>query len=247
MVFWTVIADVSATNDQVLPNGDAQVLQSIIPLELLNGMRSPQMPESSTYASVAKATVSILGKGGQGVLVNDELIITAAHCISYSLSGGMVLGNLYLEKIRIHEREFTVRPLAVEPVLDIAILGSLDGQDFPKEASDFLTFYKHADPVPVCRSDFALGDEYPVHIYTHKGTWVTGTATNFERRTLSVETDEQIESGTSGGPIINDSGELVGVVSNFTDIGEGRSRSWGTVPYPPLALPVWVCRRIFGE
>ncbi len=72
-----------------------------------------------------------------------------------------------------------------------------------------------------------------------------------------IEPDQAIEGGTSGGPIINDDGELVGIVSNASDVLEagitedgipyegeiGR----GSFPYPALALPVWVCRRIFGE
>ena len=49
------------------------------------------MPKDRIYADVANATVSILEKGGQGVLVNDYSIITAAHCVNYSLQGGMVL------------------------------------------------------------------------------------------------------------------------------------------------------------
>ena len=58
------------------------------------------MLKESTYTDVANATVTILGKGGQGVLVNGNMIITAAHCIDYSLDGGMVLGDFFLEKIK---------------------------------------------------------------------------------------------------------------------------------------------------
>ena len=205
------------------------------------------MDEERIYTRVAAATVTILGKQGQGVLVNDKLIITAAHCISHSSDGEMVLGDMFHERIRIGAREFTVAPLAVEPVLDIAILGALDDQEFPKEADAFLCVCKDIEPVPVCRSDFALKDEFPVHIYTHKGTWVTGTARNFGEPRLHVAANEQIEGGTSGGPIINDLGELVGIVSNANDVQESLTESVGTCPYPSLALPVWVCRRIFGE
>ena len=76
---------------------------------------------------------------------------------------------------------------------------------------------------------------------------MTGIPTSFGDASLSVVADEQIESGTSGGPIINDSGELVGIVSNFSETGEGLPKSNGPVPYPALALPVWVCRWIFEE
>ena len=64
----------------------------------VNVKRGLQMPKDSIYADVANATVSILEKVGQGVLVNDYSIITAAHCINYSLEGGMVLGDLFPEK-----------------------------------------------------------------------------------------------------------------------------------------------------
>lgn len=209
--------------------------------------RGPQTPKDSIYADVANATVSILEKVGQGVLVNDYSIITAAHCINYSLEGGMVLGDLFPEKIKTRKGELMVRPVAVEPVKDIAVLSELDNQAFPEEAEEFWSFCDDTNPVPLCRSDFEFGETFPVHIYTHKRTWVTGNATSFGGASLSVVADEQIEGGTSGGPIINDSGELVGIVSNFTETGEGLPKSQGSVPYPALALPVWVCRRILGE
>ena len=59
-------------------------------------------------------------------------------------------------------------------------------------------------------------------------------------------TEEQIEGGTSGGPIINDLGQLVGIVSNASDLQEGIA-SDGNFPYPSLALPVWICQRLFPE
>jgi len=63
---------------------------------------------------------------------------------------------------------------------------------------------------------------------------------------LAVESDEQIEGGTSGGPIINDSGELVSIVSNFSLATEAVPKSSGLAPRLHLTLPVWLCHRIFG-
>ena len=41
MVIWTMISGVLSSYDEALPNGDAEALQSIIPMQSLNGMRSP--------------------------------------------------------------------------------------------------------------------------------------------------------------------------------------------------------------
>lgn len=48
---------------------------------------------------IIKATVRLLGKGGQGVLVPGKLILTAAHCVTWDADGGMVLGDHYIEDI----------------------------------------------------------------------------------------------------------------------------------------------------
>ena len=199
------------------------------------------------YTDVAKATVTLLGKGGQGILVSDGLIITAAHCIDFRYEGAMALGHYFIEEIKTGEKELKVAPLAVEPVSDLAVLGSLDGQVFPDEAEDFEKFCEHTKPVPLC-SDFELFRKFKVHIYTHKGTWVTGSAEYCQEdgHSLAVEADEQIEDGTSGGPIINGSGELVAIVSNSFLASEAR-KCKGRAPCPYFALPIWVYRRILGR
>jgi len=201
----------------------------------------------SIYTDVAKATVVILKKGGQGVLVNNNLIITAAHCIDYGCNGEMVLGEYYIEEIKAGGRELKVTPLAVEPVSDIAVLGSLDDQEFGNEANDFKKFCEHTRPVPLCRSEFEPFREFRVHIRTHKKTWVTGSAMKCrdDAAVLQVKSNEPIVGGTSGGPIINDSGELVGIVSNFNLVNEVNPESEGIAPRPHLTLPVWLCHRIF--
>ena len=158
-----------------------------------------------------------------------------------------MVGKPYFEPIEARGREIMVAfTLVVEPVRDIAVLSSPIHDEFEKEQMAFEEFCDDTNPVPLCRSNFEFRDTFPVHINTHKGTWLTGIPTSFGDASLSVVADEQIESGTSGGPIINDSGELVGIVSNFTKTGEGLPKSQGSAPYPALALPVWISRRIFA-
>ena len=57
-----------------------------------------------------------------------------------------------------------------------------------------------------------------------------------------VETEEKIEGGTSGSPIVNDKGELVGIVSSSP---EGNLQKYsGLAPLPRVALPVWIYKII---
>jgi hypothetical protein len=206
--------------------------------------------------TVEKATVTFSRTGGKGVLVRNHLIITAAHCIEFELEGRMVLDENYsIEEIRTSEGQtLKARPLAVEPVADIAVIGSLDGQVFYDEAEDFFSFCSSVEPVSVSRTDFALTQDPDlvrnrIHIYTHKGEWITGNAIQFlpAPQMVGFDTVEQIEGGTSGSPIVKDSGELVGIISNASLILESGQVCCGTFPRPHLTLPVWVCRGIFEE
>ena len=58
--------------------------------------------------------------------------------------------------------------------------------------------------------------------------------------------EEQIEGGTSGSPIINDTGELIGIVSHVSIINSEGHKSYGLIPRPHLALPVWIYNRILN-
>ncbi len=190
---------------------------------------------------VEKATLTIIledkeDEFGRGVLVPGEYILTAGHCVAYRLTGEMVLGDYYWQKIKTEGRELLASPAAVEPLSDIAALSEPDGQD--ENGIDFMCWYEEMDPVPVCFDRYDSDTKFVVFIYNHKGEWIKGMAQVFESgsKFLWVEFEQPIEGGTSGSPVVNERGELVGIISSGTDHGR--------VPRPCRALPVWLCDRI---
>ena len=204
---------------------------------------------------VAKATVTLPKLGGQGVLVNGNLIITAAHCIDFKRDGNGVPGShhrdFYIEDIKTARGEFEAALLAADPISDMAVFGAPDGRgsrEFFEKKVYFEMFCEETKPVPLCLSDFEPFLSFPVQIYTHIGFWVTGSAMQCpeDAHILWVEADRPIDCNSSGGPIINEQGELVGIVSNFCMATRGQDKSKGPVPRPHLTLPVWVCRRIIS-
>ena len=200
------------------------------------------------HRNIEKATVNFVKCEALGILVNEKYIVTAAHCIECDLSGGMTLGRVIIEEIITSDgKNLKVAAIAIEPVKDIALLGSLDDQIYSEEGENFESFYERTKAVPINLDELELGKRFPIHIYTHKGTWVKGHAThNIDwSATLLIEPDEPIECGTSGGPIINESGELISIVSNI-NLVDGNQKQEGIAPRPHLALPLWVSRRYLG-
>jgi Trypsin-like peptidase domain len=188
-------------------------------------------------------------------------------------NGGHGAGDWFIETIRTSDgKQHKVSPCAVEPMTDIAVLEAVDGQEMSEECHAFEEFCEDTEPVPVSEDDFpnASGCEQPraqvgpdgritipkleaftepppipVHVLTHKGTWVTGNAQRFgslnspPAGSVWVKFSTQIEGGTSGSPVIDDNGLLVGVISHSSDNPKGRVCD-GLIPRPHLALPVWV-------
>ena len=161
---------------------------------------------------VAGATFTIRTKehgNGQCVLVEGGLIITAAHCVDWDCSGGMAMGDFYLNTIKTGTGNWIASTLAVEPVSDIAVLGRPDDQEFSGEAAAFDELCKHIVPVSLLKRTPKVFKPFPVWIRTHRRTWVAGTATYFRDNPIfSYETKYAIQPGTSGGPIVNRSGRI---------------------------------------
>ena len=190
---------------------------------------------------IENATVTLLKKGGQGILVKNQMILTAAHCVDYSLTGGMVLGDYYIEEIKTHSGNLKVAPCCIEPISDIAVLCELDNQVFFSEFEQFDEFVKNTKPVRICRNKLDAYKKFKIFIYSHEKKWITGYAqvVRSDSHMLIIESEEPIKGGTSGSAIVNEQGEIVGIVSNSSE-----EDSIGSAPRPHLTLPIWICRKI---
>src|SRR5262249_43633399 len=63
--------------------------------------------------------------------------------------------------------------------------------------------------------------------------------------TVFVEFDRPIKGGSSGGPVIDGRGRVVGIISHTSEPREGAIVH-GEFPRPHLALPCWLWSRIAG-
>jgi hypothetical protein len=222
---------------------------------------------------IETATVRLPRRGGQGVLVPGNLIVTAAHVIGWTSEGAMAYGDAFPEVIEAGGRTLTVDVLAIEPCADIAALGALDGQGpFHEEAEAFEAWCEDTTPVQLYAEDLPLGDEPPPRglprrvwrehapsrlvsawILTHDKGWIAARVKQLGRaaRCLVVEADTLIEGGTSGGPVIAEDGRLLGVISTSgetwsPDTPADRRPASFSIPRPHIAAPVWAVAQMTG-
>ncbi len=200
-----------------------------------------------THQSANRAIVKLPKLGGHGVLVPGGMILTAAHCIDFSTTGGMVLGDHFIEELETHMGRIKAVPLIVEPVTDIAALGCPDNQIFYKEAEAFENFCETTKPMPLATERIRCRRPFPVRLHDKDGTWVNGMAEMFDQSSpmLWITSEREIKGGASGGPILNMAGELVAIISNSSS--GSAEKSTGRCPRPLKALPVWICQEILGR
>ncbi len=95
----------------------------------------------------------------------------------------------------------------------IAVIGCHDAGDAFEESPEFDRVAKSVDGLTLCNGEFPIGEEFPVHIFTHQHEWISGHAARWAEpgATLFVKTKPTVPGGTSGSAIVNDNGEVVGI------------------------------------
>jgi putative serine protease PepD len=181
-------------------------------------------------AAVLPSVVSIQVQAGQSsdegsgvVLTSDGLILTNNHVVEAAVSGGKITVGLH------DGRTATARIIGRDTTSDLAVLRA-DGVNNSLHAA---TFGQSAD-LQVGQPVVAIGS--PLGL---SGTVTSGIVSSLNRPVRTgdaqqggggqdtvidaVQTDAAINPGNSGGPLVNMSGEVVGINSAIASLGQGQA------------------------
>ena len=161
--------------------------------------------------------------GGRGVLVPGGLILTAAHCLVYDndIGAKLALGDHWPVEVTASDgTNMWAQPRFIEAIADIAVLGSMDSQDVSDtRCKAFESFVENTQPVPLwkprhLRQELAAELRLPIRVMSLSDGWTDGQAIMKTEGFGAMYTRCHLGSGTSGGPILTWSKELVGLVSS---------------------------------
>lgn len=140
---------------------------------------------------------------GSGFAIGENCIITNAH----------VINNQYDVRIETYggemKRAFIV---SLDERIDIAIIGVKDASFTPLRVADL-------SKVNVGDDVYAIGAPNSLAFTLTKG--VVSSKERLVGRQKYIQTDAAINSGNSGGPLLNDAGEVIGVNSYKMSDSEG--------------------------
>jgi S1-C subfamily serine protease len=173
-------------------------------------------------ASVAR--IETLNAVGTGFVVAPGRVLTAAHVVEGAADPTVIIGD----------ENLTGRVIAADPRLDVALI------DVATLSAPALAL--SPEPPQVLDDVYAFGNPL-------------GGATSASRGIVSavndrtVQTDAAVNPGNSGGPLLNDAGDVVGLVISKNAEAEGvsfavpvdRLRAFvgeaGVAPEPPASQP----------
>ena len=190
------------------------------------------MADNNVYQAAIKSTTLILAEspagvaGGTGVLIDREqrLIITNEHVVEDAetvivffpvVQQGQINCDqaYYLRHIR--EIGFQARVLAVDSGRDVALL-QLD--ELPDHARA-IEIGPSAQPGQEVHSIGNPSSSDALWIYTHgyvRANYYKSLSDSQSRNMQVLETTSPTNEGDSGGPILNNDGQLVGITQSYT-------------------------------
>jgi S1-C subfamily serine protease len=164
------------------------------------------------------------GAGTGFVIGSDGVIVTNNH---------VVAGAQTIEVVFADERKMPARVLGKDPTTDLAVV-KVDASDLPTAALGDSDQLKVGDDVVAIGNALAL----------EGGPTVTRGIVSAENRTITAEngirlehvlqTDTAINPGNSGGPLVNSSGEVVGINTAVAGDAQNIGFSIAITPAKPI-------------
>lgn len=191
-------------------------------------------------AAAERALVNILRAGescGMGFLAPGDRVVTARHCVNDAL-----MTRERLVRISTFLNPAVSVEMVVEwfhEAVDVAVL-----KPKPGDEAAFRQLATHLRPAPVQFSVPPLNQDFAVHFLRHDAGWASGTA-RFIRRdqemlTINSQPVLVVHKGTSGTPIFDDTGAVIGVMGmSAADADTFGGLQGGGEKRPPVftALP----------
>ncbi|MBF2734490.1 MAG: trypsin-like peptidase domain-containing protein [Betaproteobacteria bacterium AqS2] len=177
---------------------------------------------SELYEKVSKSVVDIHDAegygGGTGVIISpDGYILTNAHVI-YDYRNDEVIESLVSLQ---DKREARAQIIGYDQHTDIALLKIEFDEDLPAVQIG------NSDRLRVGNSVLAIG--HPEYYDYSLSSGVVSYLDRFQQAPTYdalectvpfIQTDAAINEGNSGGPLLNDSGELIGIISAASNYGD---------------------------
>lgn len=184
------------------------------------------------YAKAAPSTVVVVATAGQEsfvgtgiILSSDGYVVTNAHVIA---QGEACFVATYMGRM------YEARLVGADAEEDIAVLKMMDAEDLPAAELG------NSDMCVVGDQVYAIGNPLGVELM---GTMTEGilsainrTITSDGRSVNVLQTTAALNNGNSGGPLINDSGQVIGI--NTLKMSNSGRRDEATVEGLGFALPM---------
>jgi len=218
--------------------GRGVVKQTFIEYEMANIRATRREKMNFDTINIEKAVVGTHNSEGRGILLKKKFIITAAHCVPWT-SENMALYLYNYVEIEKGNIRIKVNVMFLDPISDIAILGPADDQNLAEHYFKFYDFCKNTPVVDLAKNKYKPNNTVKLYLWNRK-TWIEITAQPREGNRLWCESSVKVESGCSGGPIVNEDGQLISIVSVFS---EGLYFN-GYSPIIPMCLPKWILMQL---
>lgn len=211
-------------------------------------------PGSVSYAAdvALKSTVDIKTASQQGgsegtgiVLTQDGYVLTNNHVVSGASSGGQI------QVTTSDGKKHTAQVKGAAPSYDLAVIKLDDVSGLTPAKIGESSTLKAGQQVAAVGSPYGFTDSVTSGIVSALSRTVTASGDNGELVVYNaLQTDAAINSGNSGGPLVNMDGQVVGVNSaKFAGGGEGEQsqQEGGGAQGIGYSIPIDTAKRVANE